>query len=445
MSITVLLKNHLPNIPPSIGRLLNYLPYSMRPGLSQVYTRRSLEIQENSAFSLDERRNFVFTRIKKLVDYSYEHVPFYFEFYNQKNFHPSELRCFKDIQKIPIVDKTILSGYPIEKRSSKIANKYLVNTGGSTGSPFSFFIQDSSIGHEWAHMHVIWQKLGYKSSDLKLLFGGRSNIKNIVDYDFLRNHFALDIYADYNLVAEKLTKLLQRHQVRYLHGYPSSIYDFALFCRDENPLLLKLLAKNLKGVFLGSEYPHSVYRDAIETIFKVETISWYGHTERAVLAYEKNEDYKYEPFITYGFSEALSCNDKEYSLIGTSYYNFASPLIRYNTDDIISDPVLNEGILESFKIARGRNGDVVIDKNNKKINLTGLIFGRHHDLFNHCNFLQVKQVVNGKIEIHFVSSEITQEQASKLFDSRNLELDVDFVKRDTPIRTSSGKINLLIK
>ena len=29
----------------------------------------------------------------------------------------------------------------------------MVNTGGSSGSPFSLFIQPNSMGHEWAHTH----------------------------------------------------------------------------------------------------------------------------------------------------------------------------------------------------------------------------------------------------------------------------------------------------
>src|SRR5690606_8345135 len=145
----------------------------------------------------------------------------------------------------------------------------------------------------------------------------------------------------------------------------------------------KLLSDNLEGVFLGSEYPHAHYRNVIEEVFNVKTISWYGHTERAVLAYEKNEKFKYEPFNTYGFAEAVEIDCDNYQLIGTSYYNFAPPLIRYNTNDIISDVAIEDGILKSFRITKGREGEFVIDRNNKKINLTGLIFGRHHEIFNH--------------------------------------------------------------
>src|SRR5690606_2531494 len=123
-----------------------------------------------------------------------------------------------------------------------------------------------------------------------------------------------------------------------------------------------MLSRNLKGVFFGSEYPHSHYRNIIEEVFDVKTISWYGHTERAILAYEKREKFKYDPFLSYGYTEAKKVDDENYELIGTSYYNFASPLIRYNTKDIISDVESDNGILRSFKVTKGREGEFVVDK-----------------------------------------------------------------------------------
>lgn len=443
MSIALFLKNNLSNIPPNIGVLINHIPYAYRPGLGPIYRKRRKEIKLFENFTEIQKKKFVFDRIKFLVTHSYTNVKFYKEYYGSANFHPNSLRTFEDIERIPIVDKSILSAFNINDRSYERKGRYLVNTGGSSGTPFSLYIEPNSMGHEWAHMHTIWEKLGYKASDLKIVFGGRSDLNEIVEYDVVRNHFAVDIYTDYKKVATKLKEILAKYKIKYLHGYPSSIYDFAVFCKIEDPQLQQLLKKNLKGVFFGSEYPHEHYRNTIEDTFDVQTISWYGHTERAILAYEKSEKFVYEPFFTYGYSEAKTLDDNSHQLIATSYYNLASPLIRYNTNDIISDVKRENGFLKSFKVIKGREGEFVIDKNGKKINLTGLIFGRHHDLFNYSKFIQVKQQEAGKIEIHFVSETLTE--AEEYFDKSNLNLDVTFIKRKEPFRTKSGKINLLIK
>ncbi len=444
MSVAVFLKNNLRNIPPSIGRLINRFPYDYRPGIGKVYRQRKSEIEAFANFTSDEKRTFIFERMKHIVEFAYNNVPAYKSYYNDQGFNPALLKSFDDINLIPLTSKSILSKYDLEARSFAKKGRYIVNTGGSSGTPFSFYIQPDSMGHEWAHMHTIWDTLGFNVADFKLGFGGRSDIKDFVDYDVVRNSFAIDLYANYAEVSKKLKLILKKYPIKYLHGYPSSIYDFAVYCKDHDNELQQLLSKQLKGAFMGSEFPHPHYRDAIEEIFQIDTVSCYGHTERCVLAGELTEKYVYEPFQTYGYTEVID-NNGVMELVSTSYYNEASPLIRYNTNDEITDPVVEHGILKSFKMKGGRSGEFVIDRDGKKINLTGLIFGRHHEIFNYAKFIQVKQISQGVIEIHYVAEDLPAEKAATLFDAENVNLDISFVKEVEPVRTVSGKVNLLIK
>lgn len=444
MSIAVFLKNNLTNIPAGIGKVINNIPYNYRPGIGAIYLKRKSEIVQYETFSIESKQRFIFQRMKAMVDFAYTNIPAYNRYYNSQGFHPSQLKSFDDINTIPLTSKSILNEFDLEERSYNKKGRYMVNTGGSSGTPFGFYIEPSSMGHEWAHMHAIWSKLGFKSSDLKIGFGGRSNIKDFVDYDVVRNTFALDLYADYKDVSVKLKNILKKHQVKYLHGYPSSIYDFVVFCKEQDNELREMLAKQLKGAFMGSEFPHPHYREVIEGVFDIDTVSWYGHTERCVLAYEKNDKYVYEPFQTYGYTEVINLEGKD-ELIGTSYYNQASPLIRYNTNDEITETITEGGILQSFQMKGGRSGEFVIDRDGKKINLTGLIFGRHHQLFNEAKYIQVKQIATGVIEIHYVADNLPTDKAATLFDSENVNMDISFVQRPEPVRTVSGKVGLLIK
>ena len=53
-------------------------------------------------------------------------------------------------------------------------------------------------------MHTIWDTLGFNVADFKLGFGGRSDIKDFVDYDVVRNSFVIDLYANYAEVSKNL-------------------------------------------------------------------------------------------------------------------------------------------------------------------------------------------------------------------------------------------------
>lgn len=414
--------------------------------MKSSYKERTQDINYIENASCNQKEDFVFERVRKLTKWSYLNIPFYKDFYDTKDFNPEQLSSFSDIAKIPIINKSILQSYNIEKRSFKNPDRYVVNTGGSTGKPLSIYISPDSIGHEWAHMHTIWNKLGFKQSDLKLTFAGRSHNRKFLEYDSVRHHFTLNIYQSLEKNKQKLVKLFQSRNIKYLHGYPSAIYEFSCFClQRENQDLLELTRKRLKGVFLGSEFPQENWRKHIESTFGILSISWYGHTERAVLAWEKNEPYKYHTFLSYGYSEAIQQDDKHH-LVATAYYNYSSPLIRYDTEDLIDPVAYDSTILESFKIAEGRIGEFILDSKGKKIPLTGLIYGRHHELFNRCKHIQVKQEIKGFAEILYVQIEGADTQNPKvLFDSSDVLINFSFRSIPEPIRSVSGKVKLLIK
>lgn len=445
MSVTPLVKSALEKIPFPIGRAISRLPYSIRPGLGAIYRQRRSELRQYDNFSTKEKLSYIFLKVKSIAEYAYNNIEFYRNHYSQHGFDPSKLSSFEDLEKIPIVNKELLRDCPLEKRSFKCPGRYLVNTGGSSGNPLSFYILTSSMGHEWAHMHHIWSKLGYRPYDLKLCFGGRDLKKSAVNYDALRHHFAINIYCPHADIALALKPILRSRDIRYLHGYPSALNDFACYCEENDPELVNLLSLQLKGVFLGSEFPSPVYRNKIESVFKIPSVSWYGHTERAVLAWEKAATFVYSPFQTYGFAEAITDSDtKVTKLLGTSYYNTASPLIRYDTGDEISVISTTAGILDSFRIAGGREGDYVIDLTGKKISLTGLVFGRHHRIFDKARFFQVQQDKPGALKIFITNlgNKIPALELESYFDLAGINMDFTFEQIDAPILTSGGKVVL---
>ncbi|GAG19899.1 unnamed protein product, partial [marine sediment metagenome] len=191
MNIALFLKNKLENIPEPIGFIFAKIPFMYRPGIGKLYYKRQKEIHDYYLYNKDDRQNFIFKRIYNIVDFAIHNIDFFKEHYAKNNFSIDKLKKFEDIHKIPIITKSILKQYDIEKRSSVQTNRYIVNTGGSSGEPLSFYIEPSSMGHEWAHMHTIWSKLDYKTYNLKLVFAGRSCPNVPIRYDGTRHHYAV--------------------------------------------------------------------------------------------------------------------------------------------------------------------------------------------------------------------------------------------------------------
>jgi phenylacetate-CoA ligase len=432
-------------IPAPLSSWMHLIPYRFR--LGNEYTKTCHEIDEFELLNSKQKKHWIFEKISSIVDYAFNHTQFYHDFYLSHGFRPEQLRSFEDIETIPIVRKSDLQQVALHDRSVSKKGSLLINTGGTSGTPLEFFVDKHAFAREWAHMHTIWQKLGYKTSHLKLTFRGKNLGDRSIAYNPVHNEYLINAYIPLPRVAESLIHIVQKKRISFLHGYPSSIYQFAEYCNNHSPDLASLLKQSLKGILFASEYPAPVYRDLIEYVFPVPSISWYGHSEMAVLAYERYQPYVYNPFQTYGFCEALPGRDGvSCHLIGTSYCNTASPFIRYDTGDLIK-PAFHDDLLKSFEIAEGRIGDFIQDAMGQKISLTALIFGRHHPIFKKARFIQVCQNKPGEaLLLVNLRDGYTKEKVNwkKDFDSTGINLQFQFRLMNRPVITSSGKVPLVI-
>ena len=446
MSIVDRIKNNQIHLPIWIGQLVSYIPYSIRPVVGNPYRVARKEIKQYNQLTESAKKEYIFQKMVSLVNYAYQCIPFYHRYYNDCGFSPSKMKRYDDLSKIPIINKDLLLSCSLEERSNMDVQHYIVNTGGSSGKTLTFCTQRNQMAIESAHCHEMYSVIGYKPFHLKMSLVGRKTHADVYDYDFARHILFLNMYLPFNESSSVLKSVLAKNHIRYLQGYPSILSEFATYCHTDKELL-GVVRKKLKGIILNSEYPYLEYVKPIEEIFGVPCLSFYGHTERCVLAqgdlHLKN---KYYPFQTYGYTEAVLDKNGKYHLVGTSYYNYASPLIRYDTEDIISSPCFgNEGVLTCFEMLEGRTGQFIVDKKGKKVSLTGLIMGRHHQLFNYCLHLQVYQQIEGKAIIIYVPKDTNQViDAPSLVDFSGIDIDFEFIKRDEPVRTVSGKVNLLV-
>lgn len=428
-------KKAIEHLPPCLGKLLSFVPYKYKLGRSYVkYCSLIKDIPD---------KEYIYSSMASIVTYAYKNIPFYKDHYERNNFEPDDLKNFDDIKNIPIIKKSDLKKRNLSERSSVVSEGIKTNTGGTTGQPLSLLHDSESYSREWAHMHHAWKQLGYKPTDFKLTIRGMNLGNKPVIYNALQNEYRVNAYCSIHTLISALFRLIQKKNITFIHGYPSAIYELVKSINKFYPHLLKLINRTLKGILFCSEYPIPKFRQYIEEKLQVPTLSWYGHTEMAVLAPERETPYIYKPFQgSYGYAEALSIENKTH-LIGTTLHNYISPLIRYDTGDLIKPVEYNEEILTSFSIKEGRIGDFVIDKNGRSISLTSLIFGRHHPVFNIVDFVQIAQEKAGEMYIALITDKKNVNYSS-YFDSSNIDMDFKYITIDKPVKSESGKISLKV-
>jgi len=445
-SLLVAAKEFAKNLPGPVARLVPYVPFSLRFG--KPYTRSRQLIDEFDAFDVEQRKAFILEQMQRCVTDAYNEIPFYKQFYDDAGFSPESLKSWDDLQRIPVITKADIRDVPLEQRSRPSGGRMKINTGGTSGQPLEFFIDGQAFAREWAHMHTIWERRNYKRTDLKLTLRGKNHGDLPMRYNPVHNELCVNATVERSRVAEAIREQIKKRPIKYVHGYPSAIYEFFEFLSAHDQELLEMLQQSVQGVFYGSEFPAPMYRDAVNRSLKSNDISWYGHSEMCILAGERDEPFVYEPFHTYGYCEAVPDESGRNRLIGTSYWNSAAPLIRYDTGDLI-EPHYEAGLLQTFKVAEGRVGEFVTDANGTRIPLTALVFGRHHEVFSWAQFIQVYQPEPGKVDILVTVGEAagdrTAADATRDFDTSSVALEFEFHIRAAPVKTPAGKVPLLVK
>ena len=436
MKSKIFIKNLVSNIPYSIGYIFTHIPYAWRLGREYTNFKNNIKLFEN--MSEDEKVSYEIKKLNIINTYAPKKFDFYKETYKKYGVLGKKIKTLDDFIAYPIITKDM-----IRKYSDDFKGYMKTNTGGTSGEPFSFYLDKDAFAREWAHMHYIWSLKDYKQTDIKITLRGKNlGDKNII-YNPVHNEFIITTYKKVESFKNELISLFIKHDIKYVHGYPSAVYEF--FKELEkilNDQEKRLITKNIVSCFLGSEFPVSYIVEYLQKNWNLDYISWYGLSEMAILAYDENKNNQYKPFMTYGYAEI-----ENNRLLGTSFNNFDMPLIRYDTGDLVEGKIDKNGLLEYFSITEGREGDYIIDTNDKKIPLTSLIFGRHHKIFDIADFLQVKQEVDGEVKFYITIKDkdsLDLHCLENYFDLTNVDIRYSFELLESPIRTKIGKIKLKI-
>lgn len=442
-SLQVRLKQYIESLPEGVARYMARVPFVLRLGHRYSSLQRTLHSNlPNREFAGEQ----LLQRLRALVKHAAEQVPFYSQLYKESGVAAEDIRNWADWNRVPVITKSLLQAVPLQDRTTRAGKGLLLNTGGSSGQTLQFMVDHGAFAREWAHMHHLWCARGYRPSHLKLtLRGKRLENGQAVRYNAVHNELIANANVPVAVIADAVLARRNLVPVRWIHGYPSLVAEFAVACeqRRERGEFASFRA-GLYGVLLGSEFPAPAYRSVIERVLTVNTVSWYGHSEMAVLARETARGV-YESYATYGYAEAAPTGTElQHRLVCTSLHNEVHPFIRYDTGDLV-EPVPASGGTLAFKVTEGRIGDFICDRQGRRHALTAIIFGRHHTAFDLVQHLQVREEGRGSVTFVITPRQhVDAEAIRRGLDLGDLDINWRIELVDAPIRTPAGKIRLKI-
>src|SRR5262245_23031415 len=100
------------------------------------------EFERTQFLPADELRRLQFCRLSALLSHAHARCPFYRERFDDVGFRPEDIRALEDIQRLPILEKSDLQRHSSDMVADGWPKDDLIpnQTGGSTGTPVSFFL-----------------------------------------------------------------------------------------------------------------------------------------------------------------------------------------------------------------------------------------------------------------------------------------------------------------
>ena len=384
--------------------------------------------------------------IKRTLDYAREHTIWGHEHI------PSVIEvtdALKIISDLPCVDTAEVAAEPQKFISDEANdfNSYTTTTGGSGRNPTTIRLDNASYGIEWAHMLKIWSLGGYvRRKDVTLTFRGyHLQPGELVRRDPIYNELSVDPFQlnDTNFLS--LMRRIAACHVTCLHGYPSLIAMF----------MTRLKANGLRfpvrEIMLGSEGVSVELKRELSDFFGAKVISWYGLSEKVVLAYDEDADGRFVNFTSYGYPRIVDADANGIGeIVGTTFVNKAMPLINYRTGDygqIVEDS--GRLIIEELQ---GRTGkDFVYKSRDCKFTMTAV--NLHGPVQQKIVFYQIVQNEYGKILVKvlpkpgFSGDEIYNEMMAELAERlKGFDIVCRIVHDDTEFeRSTRGKLIMLVQ
>jgi phenylacetate-CoA ligase len=302
-------------------------------------TRRHLrELERLNGLSRQELGAWQFERLQDVVRYAYEHVPFYRERYRREHIHPEDIKTLKDFQALPFLTKNDVNGNLGAMVSSEFPGKlYPDSTGGSTGKPMRFFVDDSF----WWWNAALWFRgrgwHGVQEGDrVAWVWGAQRDMPGWSREKRLKAWIMRQRYLDAFTLTEQemqaFAEMLVRWQPAMIKGYGSALTLFAQFIQEQ-----RLIGIRPKFIETTSEKVTDPQRKQLSEAFHCPVADCYSSREMGMIAYqcESGGMHVCEPrHVEIVANGAVVAPGELGEVAVTSLSQFGMPFIRYKNGDM---------------------------------------------------------------------------------------------------------------
>lgn len=300
--------------------------------------------KEKECMNREEFRELQLRRLKKVVRYAYDNVPFYRNLYDKNNVSPDDIKTLEDIQLLPFITKDDLRNtYPFDLQAAPKEDWVEVHsTSGTTGIPtvVAYTQKDLDIWAECTARGLA--SVGVHKKDIVNIAYGFGL--------FTGGHGAQYGAQKIGALAVPMSSGNTKKQMNFLKDFPADFLcctpSYALYIAESFERAgIDPKTVPIKGGVFGAEMWTEEIRQKLEDKFGISAQNIYGLTEVmgpgvSTECHIKDgmhiaEDHFYPEIIDPNTLEVLPEGETG-EIVFTSLTKTGMPVIRYRTKDITS-------------------------------------------------------------------------------------------------------------
>lgn len=275
-------------------------------------------------------------QLKKIITLAAKHVPYYKELFKEIKLNPDQFCGRRDLDQIPLLDKETVRTRQKDLIADNAEQFGITwdSTSGSTGTPLHLIIDNSTKAHKLAAVLRSYQWAGY--------FPGKRTF-SLQSYTFkdgqaISKRYPMENYWRFNSKllnedkAVEVLEMINTFKPQVFIGYPFSILLIGQIAQQKG-----IKIHPFESIITAGETLSDRRRFLLEEMYHCKVYDFFSHHENVAVITECRHQKKHivESFAFNEVVDEQGNTSKSGSglLVGTGFYNYAMPLIRYNIGD----------------------------------------------------------------------------------------------------------------
>jgi phenylacetate-CoA ligase len=304
--------------------------------------RRLEELEISEWLSLKELQERQLRAARAVVAHAYEHCPYYREGWRGLDLPASGPESLEDFSRWPVIERETITENR-ERMKAQGGKWKLIKkaTGGSSGVPLQFYLDEASNDAKMAASHrgYGWAGAGLGTKQF-YLWGGAITAQSVLKRckeALYHKIYRRKVLSSFRMSEEHVgwyLNQLNRHRPGAMVAYVNPLYEFARMLEER-----KLVPFSPRTIVVGAEKLHDFQRELIERVFRTQVFETYGSREFMLLAAECSEHAGMHVtmenvVIEVVDEEGRPTPDGEVGdVVVTDLTNYGMPLIRYRNGD----------------------------------------------------------------------------------------------------------------